>query len=528
MITFRTLFTLTLFAICGMAQAQYTPRGALPGVTYLPPNLVMPQTNIYINTKTIPKARRGYSDQRIMISCGPLTTAAPWNECNSAQYPEHDTNPLRAGGAFRISCLTSHWSFDDPIVKPRQSGMTHLHLFFGNTTTDAQRDPAKMDEYGRSTCSGGTINRTGYWVPIPIYHCPLGEVGCTRARDGEVQVTTVNNAYYKVEEQNNAAIKGVTWWPKGFQMIAGSSTNADPALVPGSFDCGGPNTTSTQTPLNSKMRWDRFPSTVESDGAKADPTGVPACTDINMLVGFPQCSIADESVLYLPQPTGGNMSGHVKPSDYYNGCTDAAFPHMHPSLNFNVHTPIAHADWDYIILSSDKATAKGVLRAGSTTTAIVLAASEMTHAYDYEGGYVSLNGERRQVIAYDGATKIATVGVPFSTAPAVGTAYMARAPGGRTMHADWANGWDRNPNFMGWGRSITDQIIRGCYFSTGRYGDPTNPSAPSNIPYTSGGSLAGYTDAQHFNLDCHDNLVGDPGDDSTAEPRVGGTYYILY
>jgi hypothetical protein len=53
---------------------------------------------------------------------------------------------------------------------------------------------------------------------------------------------------------------------------------------------------------------------------------------------------------------------------------------------------------------------------------------------------------------------------------------VIRTAAGRSMHGDWANGWSVDPNFQGWGRSITDQIIRQCAFDIVRYGDPAVPA----------------------------------------------------
>src|SRR4051794_40385059 len=40
-------------------------------------------------------------------------------------------------GQFTTRCTLSHERADDPIVKPNQPGASHLHEFFGNTTTNA-------------------------------------------------------------------------------------------------------------------------------------------------------------------------------------------------------------------------------------------------------------------------------------------------------------------------------------------------------------------------------------------------------
>ena len=71
-------------------------------------------------------------------------------------------------GSFRTVCDYSHMSQDDPIVYPGQAGRSHLHTFFGNTSVAAGTTAAKLRTEGNSTCRGGTINRSAYWVPSMI------------------------------------------------------------------------------------------------------------------------------------------------------------------------------------------------------------------------------------------------------------------------------------------------------------------------------------------------------------------------
>lgn len=68
-------------------------------------------------------------------------------------------------GAFRTHCLESHTSHDDPLVFPGQPGAAHHHVFFGNPGVDAHTTVADLNDAGRTTCDGGTLNRSAYWVP---------------------------------------------------------------------------------------------------------------------------------------------------------------------------------------------------------------------------------------------------------------------------------------------------------------------------------------------------------------------------
>jgi hypothetical protein len=71
-------------------------------------------------------------------------------------------------GDFRTKCQPSHFAFDDPIVFPGQVGKSHLHVFFGNTLSSASSTAESLRTTGNSTCRGGTVNRSSYWVPAMV------------------------------------------------------------------------------------------------------------------------------------------------------------------------------------------------------------------------------------------------------------------------------------------------------------------------------------------------------------------------
>ncbi len=49
-----------------------------------------------------------------------------------------DNGPSPTEGQFRIQCQWSHFGYDDPIVRPGSPGAAHLHMFWGNTNTNAR------------------------------------------------------------------------------------------------------------------------------------------------------------------------------------------------------------------------------------------------------------------------------------------------------------------------------------------------------------------------------------------------------
>jgi hypothetical protein len=83
---------------------------------------------------------------------------------------------LDPAGAFRFTCFSGQLLKDDPIVYPGQPGKSHLHLFFGNTGTNASSTYNSLRTTGGSTCThdsvGNAFNptpqRTAYWMPAML------------------------------------------------------------------------------------------------------------------------------------------------------------------------------------------------------------------------------------------------------------------------------------------------------------------------------------------------------------------------
>jgi hypothetical protein len=129
-------------------------------------------------------------------------------------------------GAFRTACQFSHMAFDDPIVYPGQPGRSHLHVFFGNTGTNANSTASSLASTGSSTCLGGTINRTAYWAPAMI-----------DTKDGTPVAPTIMAVYYKTG-YTGVDPGSVQPMPAGLRMIAGNSAGKAPVQWgPVTFSC---------------------------------------------------------------------------------------------------------------------------------------------------------------------------------------------------------------------------------------------------------------------------------------------------
>jgi hypothetical protein len=112
-------------------------------------------------------------------------------------------------GAFRTFCEFSHLGFVDPIVAPGNPNFMHLHMFFGNTAIDQNSTYQSLRSTGNSTCDGGPLNRTAYWMPAVF------------DENNRVVVPTQFELYYKAENATDPA--QVRAKPNGLRMIAGAS-----------------------------------------------------------------------------------------------------------------------------------------------------------------------------------------------------------------------------------------------------------------------------------------------------------------
>lgn len=132
-------------------------------------------------------------------------------------------------GSVRVVCHASHFSFDDPIVFPGETGAAHLHMFFGNTLTDANSTYESLASSGEGTCQGGPLNRSAYWIPT------------LHDGDGLVRVPQYSLIYYKSGPLHGQDIQE---FPEGLRMVAGNAraTNVSENDTKFSWYCGSPVT----------------------------------------------------------------------------------------------------------------------------------------------------------------------------------------------------------------------------------------------------------------------------------------------
>lgn len=195
---------------CGGDDAGVSVNATAPLVTVAPPTSAptaapspTPQPVVtqlpFIDNSKIPAAAAGYSEARIKVDL---------------PYHPKPVPSTEGVGAFRFTCTFSHMSYDDPIVYPGKKGASHLHTFFGNTAIDYTSTRESIEQTGNSTCTGGTANRTGYWVPAII-----------DTKDGTPIKPDKINVYYKTSYFKGDDTKTL---PAGLRMIAGDMKSSGP------------------------------------------------------------------------------------------------------------------------------------------------------------------------------------------------------------------------------------------------------------------------------------------------------------
>jgi hypothetical protein len=161
-------------------------------------------------------------------------------------------------GNIRTVCNFSHMAMDDPIVAPGKPGASHLHVFFGNTAIDAFSTARSLSTSGNSTCRGGTVNRSSYWMPAVI------DTGTGAPVKPGVLV-----AYYKTGY--SLPPESMKPFPAGLRMIAGNPGGTR------KVEGGAANYTCINTARGTGPRTWHL------------PTDCPVGDTIWMTVSFPQC-----------------------------------------------------------------------------------------------------------------------------------------------------------------------------------------------------------------------------------------------
>jgi hypothetical protein len=165
--------------------------------------------------------------------------------------------PSQAQAIVRVSefladCPFSHRLPDDPIVFPGLAGASHMHSFFGATSTNANTNLNSLQN-GRSNCNPG-VDLSSYWVPT-LYN----------AANQPVEPNIVTFYYLGEGIANPGAIRSM---PLGMRIVAG-------------------NAKATAPDATTISRWSCLhgPSTLVGKDFVSCPVG----TQLESYLDFPQC-----------------------------------------------------------------------------------------------------------------------------------------------------------------------------------------------------------------------------------------------
>jgi hypothetical protein len=154
-----------------------------------------------------------------------------------------------------VLCDSSHAAPDDPIVHPNMPGMSHLHQFFGNRTTNAASTAQSL--LGQATTCSAATDSSAYWVPM-LY------------QNGVAVPSISSLIYYRGGSHRDSST--IQPFPAGLRMIAGSATTTTPLPTDAvAWMCQGMSTLSTLPPDcggNTLVLQIRFPDCW--DGANLD------------------------------------------------------------------------------------------------------------------------------------------------------------------------------------------------------------------------------------------------------------------
>ena len=268
-----------------------------------------------------PTTACGPTNLAVKIDCAKMP-AASWQGWDKPMFTTNMIYPSAGdgSGAFRTTCKWSHMAFDDPLLYPNQPGASHLHTFFGNALTNAASTTTSISTTGNSTCNGGTINRTGYWVPTMIDTLDGRPIGANNDQYVGSQF------YYKTGY--TLPVAQIKPAPAGLRMITGDSK-------------GNP----TNPSRVASYRCIKNGGATQADIGTAQST-IPYCqvsgyTIMRMSITFPQCW--DGVNLDSPDHKS-HMANAVYTTGNQLGYCPTTHPVAIPEISFEVEYPVRSTD----------------------------------------------------------------------------------------------------------------------------------------------------------------------------------------
>lgn len=251
-----------------------------------------------IDVSKLAATQPGYAEPRVM-NLDPANTP-----------PSLLANPSDIG-SWRTTCSLAKMAFDDPIVFPNQPGRSHLHTFFGNVGVDSRSTAESLLTSGNSTCFGGIVNRSVYWVSSMI-----------DMRTGAPLRPITALIYYK-QGYSRLLPTDIKPVPLGLRMIAGDAKNSVDVKVANQW-AGSPYTWKC---MDMRLGY-----------AVKEGQQIPNCAVGNQLwqvVSFPQCW----NGVSLDSPDHKSHMSYLK-----DGLCPQTHPVALPEITYQIEYAVTEAD----------------------------------------------------------------------------------------------------------------------------------------------------------------------------------------
>jgi hypothetical protein len=214
------------------------------------------------------------------------------------------------GGFFQVFCSVDHSKADDPIVFPGVPGASHMHSFYGNTTTNANSTTASLMA-APSSCGremGGT-DHSAYWVPALM-------------QNGQI-VNQDQTVFVYYERAGGATGPKVQAVPTGLRMIAGDAHATSPQSGAITYwSCGG-------------------------GGGGPHYSSIPTCNQglqgLHAMVQFPSCWNGHDL-------DSTDHKSHMAYADAHGNCP-ASHPVSIPMIHYDLDWPKVNGGSSYSISS---------------------------------------------------------------------------------------------------------------------------------------------------------------------------------
>ncbi|MGX7825974.1 DUF1996 domain-containing protein [Actinokineospora sp. 24-640] len=156
--------------------------------------------------------RRTVTASAVLCSLAATVLVSGSASAGEAPAGEPGTQVVRVS-EFLAECPFTHRLPDDPIVLPNLPGASHMHSFFGNSSTNAHSNLASLQRSGGS-CNP-SVDISSYWVP-------------TMYRNNQAVEPTGTTFYYLGEGVRPEITAQIQPFPLGLRIVAGNAKATGP------------------------------------------------------------------------------------------------------------------------------------------------------------------------------------------------------------------------------------------------------------------------------------------------------------